>query len=193
VLGLFIEGIVYFVPFLPISVYLIAINIVPEEYAVGKTDGLMCWELLTNKPAAQVLSAVLKAQGLINAGTAMKDLDENILLNVPVIREDDYAFFMLTAMREEYYEAVGDTEKVTFYVNRLQDLKEYFPNKAGFIDKLAQKNKSACQDEIESKDETAPKDEVLGQEETEQNVVAEQEETEQNEVAGPKETEHNQE
>jgi hypothetical protein len=112
----------------------------------------------------------------------MKDLDENILLNVPVIREDDYAFFLLTNMRVEYYEAVGNTEKVTFYINRLQELKEYFPDKADYIDKLVQKNKPECKDGEESKDKTAQKDEV-GQEETEQN----------DEVAGQNETEQNQE
>jgi hypothetical protein len=180
VLGMVFNEIVYFVPFLPVSVYLFVLNAIPSDFALGKNDGLMCWELLKNKPSSQVLCAVLTAQGIINEGTAMKDLDENILLNVPVIREDDYAFFLLTSMRVEYYEAVGDTEKVAFYINRLQELKEYFPDKADYIDKLVQKNKAESKDGEECKEETAQKD-APQQEETKQNVeVAEQKETEQN-------------
>ncbi|MDE7256884.1 MAG: hypothetical protein K2N50_02875 [Clostridia bacterium] len=112
---------------LPYAFYSFVINVVPLEYAAGKTDGLMVWEAVKNTPSAQVMFAVLKVQGKVNGGLLLKEVDESLLLDVPQIQEDDINFIMLTQLRCEYYEAKGNDSEAYKYFLRYKDLIRYLP------------------------------------------------------------------
>ena len=116
---------------LPYAAYAFLINAFPFEYKSGKTDGLVAWELLTNKPTARVLLAILKIQGLQHSGKALGEIDEKLFLDVPQLPEDDVNFIILTRLRYEYYRAVKDEEKADKYYKRYKDLEEYLPEGYG--------------------------------------------------------------
>ena len=118
---------VYLCVALPYAFYEFILNALPVEYSGGKTDGLMVWELITNKPTAQVMLAILKIQGLQHSGTPFNEMDEELFLNVPQLPEDDLNFIILTELRYEYYKALGNDEKAQNYLERFNSLKEYLP------------------------------------------------------------------
>lgn len=113
--------------FLPYAAYAFIVNAAPLEYSGGKTDGLAIVEALSKSDSSKVMFAVLKVQGLINSGVALKDVDENILTDVPQVQEDDINFIILTQLRYEYYLAKGDQEKAQKYLSRFNDIKQYLP------------------------------------------------------------------
>lgn len=116
---------------LPYALYEFIINVVPMEYASGKTDGLSICEVLSKNDSAQVMIAVLKVQGLVNGGMFLREIDESLLLDVPQIQEDDINFIMLTQLRFEYYEAIGNDTEAYKYFLRYQDLIQYLPSEYG--------------------------------------------------------------
>jgi hypothetical protein len=125
IVGLCVGGLELLGAWLPPSLYLLELNALPVMLKAGKTDGLVLHELLSDRPEAKVLLAVMEAQGRVNGGTPLKDLDEELLMNVPVVREDDYGFIMLTELRAKYFEARGEREQALKYNQRFEELKGY--------------------------------------------------------------------
>lgn len=112
---------------LPYAFYSFVINAVQLEYSGGKTDGLVIAEVIAKKPTAQVMLAILRVQGLVNAGTPLSEVDENLLLDVPQLPEDDINFIILTQLRYEYYKAKGDEPAAEKYLSRFNEIKQYLP------------------------------------------------------------------
>lgn len=113
---------------LPYALYTFIVNVVPFEYGSGKTDGLVVWELISNKPTAQVMINILKIQGLQHSGKLLRELDEGLFLDVPQLPEDDVNFIILTQLRYEYYLAVGNDSEAYKYFMRYKDLVGYLPS-----------------------------------------------------------------
>ena len=107
-------------------------NAAPVEYRSGKTDGLVLCELIALSDSARVMLAVLRVQGLLNEGTALKDIDKSLLFGLPQLPEDDINFIVLTQLRYEYFSAVGDEEQAKAYLGRYNELKQYLPE--GYAD-----------------------------------------------------------
>ncbi len=125
---------VFFCIVLPYTFYSFLINVVPFEYKSGKTDGLVAWELITNKPTAQVMLAILKIQGLQHSGKLLRELDEGLFLDVPQLPEDDVNFIILTQLRYEYYLAIGNDSEAYKYFMRYKDLVGYLPAEYDYDD-----------------------------------------------------------
>lgn len=111
----------------PSSLYLLAINALPFEYADGKTDMLAAVEAVREDPSAKVLLRVLEIQGMLSEGKKLEDIDEELLYSVPQLAEDDAAFIMLVSLRADYYRVRGDEENAAKWEQRLSQLKEYLP------------------------------------------------------------------
>lgn len=109
----------------PANAYLFILNVIPAQFSSGKTDGLVINGLIDNDNESKVLLAVLTAQAQIFKGKRIEELEESLLLDLPVIREDDPAFISLTELRYEYFSAEGDEEKAALYKSRLEDLQKY--------------------------------------------------------------------
>ena len=121
-----------FIAVLPYSSYSLILNAAPVEYRSGKTDGLVLCELIALSDSARVMLAVLRVQGLLNEGTALKDIDKSLLFGLPQLPEDDINFIVLTQLRYEYFSAVGDEEQAKAYLGRYNELKQYLPE--GYAD-----------------------------------------------------------
>lgn len=124
----------FFCVVMPYALYAFIINVVPFEYKSGKTDGLVVWELITNKPTAQVMVNILKIQGLQHSGALMRELDEGLFLDVPQLPEDDVNYIILTQLRYEYYLAVGNDPEAYKYFMRYKDLVGYLPAEYDYDD-----------------------------------------------------------
>lgn len=148
---------IFFCVLLPYALYSFIVNVAPVEYSSGKTDGLVLWELFTNKPTAQVLLAILRIQGSVHAGTLMSELDEGMLLDVPQLPEDDINFIILTQLRYEYYLATGNDPEAYKYFCRYRDLIQYLPDGYTGKDKskkdmLRAKRKMKAEEKLEAEE-----------------------------------------
>lgn len=112
--------------FMPSSIWLYIINILPFKYSSGKTDGLILTELVKNDDEAKVLLAVLTVQAQVLKGKPIAEVDKKLLFDQPQIVEDDPAFIAITELRYEYYKAVGEEEKANLYKARFEDLKKEY-------------------------------------------------------------------
>lgn len=110
----------------PSNVYLFVLNLIPVWFNSGKTDGLVCNDLLNNSDAGKVTVAVMTAQAQILAGKPADQIDKKLLFGVPQIREDDPAFISLTELRYEYFKAKGEEAEAQKYKERLEDLKKQY-------------------------------------------------------------------
>lgn len=106
--------------FLPSSGYLFLLNL----YGAS-SDAAVCEKALGNTDEAKVMLAVLTVQAQVLNGKPIEEVDEKLLFDVPVIREDDPSFISLTELRYEYYKAKGEEEQAEQYKKRLEDLKHY--------------------------------------------------------------------
>ncbi len=163
---------IFFCVLLPYALYSFIVNVAPVEYSSGKTDGLVLWELFSNKPTAQVLLAILRIQGSVHAGTLMSELDEGMLLDVPQLPEDDINFIILTQLRYEYYLAKGNDPEAYKYFCRYRDLIQYLPDGYTGKDKskkdmLRAKAKMRAEDELIA--EEMPKETAEGNDENKTN------------------------
>lgn len=113
---------------LPYAFYSLVINVVPLEYGAGKTDGLAVMEAIRNNDSTKVMFAILKIQGMVNGGKLLREVPESMLLDVPQIQEDDINFIMLTQLRCEYYEAIGNDSEAYKYFLRYKDIIRYLPD-----------------------------------------------------------------
>ena len=107
--------------FLPSSVYLFMLN----AWSAEKTDGRILSNLTSMNDEAKVMLAVLTVQAQVLNGKPIEEVDEALLFDLPVIREDDESFIALTQLRYEYCLAKGMVEEVKKYAARIEDLKEY--------------------------------------------------------------------
>lgn len=124
--ALFVGGCpVWLALFMPASVYLYILNSLPVSFENGKNDGLVCWEILNNFDESKVMLAVLTVQAQVLNGKPLEEVDETLLFDLPVIREDDQSFIALTELRYEYFKAKGETEQAEKYKARFEELKEY--------------------------------------------------------------------
>lgn len=112
----------------PASTYLFLVNFAATEYGEGKTDALVCQELLGETDSAKVMLAVLTVQAQVLGGKPIEEVDESLLFKVPQIQEDDINFIALTELRYEYYKAKNQPETAKKYKSRLEDLKQYLPD-----------------------------------------------------------------
>ncbi len=110
----------------PSNVYILILNVVPAWFSSGKTDGLVCNDLLNNTDTAKVLLAVLTVQAQVLNGKPIEEVDESLLFGVPQIQEDDPAFISLTELRYEYFKAKGDEERAEQYKTRFEELKKEY-------------------------------------------------------------------
>lgn len=119
----------FFEFFAPFSLAEGLIALYPAELPAGKTDGAVALGLLKNCPEEEVMLRVLQAQGILNQGNFSK-IPQEVLFDVPVIREDDRSFLALCQLRYQYHIWNGEMESARNELDRLQNLLEYLPEEA---------------------------------------------------------------
>lgn len=112
--------------FMPANIYLYIMNAIPVQFDGGKTDGLISREIYGGEDSAKVMLAVLAVQAQVLNGKPIEEVEESLLFDLPVIREDDQNFIALTELRYEYFKAKGDTEQAEKWHTRFEELKKEY-------------------------------------------------------------------
>lgn len=122
-------ALLFFELFAPLNLLDAFSALYPIELPAGKTDGAVVRGLVKKEPAAVAALNVLTAQGILNNGT-FSDIPEELLFDVPAVREDDTAFISLTQMRFHYLLYIGNDEAAAKELARLDELFCYLPDQA---------------------------------------------------------------
>ena len=114
----------FFALFAPLHLYEGIAAILPADLNTGRTDGELLRQLKLNTPEAQIFCNVCAVQGLLYTET-FDGVDEKLLFDAPVVREDDMAFLSLLHLRWQYLMWKGEIERAGKELFRLEELSEY--------------------------------------------------------------------
>ena len=114
----------FFELFAPLHLYEGIAALLPAQLKTGRTDGELFRQLKENTPEAQVFCNVLAVQGTLFRAT-FDEVDESLLFDTPVVREDDEAFLSLLHLRWQQRMWKGDTARAVEEIDRLAELSEY--------------------------------------------------------------------
>ncbi len=110
---------------LPYAGYLLLLNVLPVEYASGKTDALVYLGIQKGAPVEQCLLAAMEIQGQLSEGKSFGEIDEKLYFDLPTICEDEPLFAVLYDLRYRYSLDKDDREKAKACLNRLAQIEEY--------------------------------------------------------------------
>lgn len=119
-------ALLFFALFAPLNFYEGIAALLPAELPAGRTDGAIFIGLIGRKPFAEVMLAVLSAQGTLARGS-FADLPRSLLFETPVTREDELPFIALTQLRWQYLFLAGDDAGAAEQLRRLEGLIDYLP------------------------------------------------------------------
>lgn len=139
---------------LPYAAYLFFLNLLPAEYASGKTDALVARGIKKGEPAEQNLVAAMEIQGELYVGKTFAEIDEKFYFDVPQLCEDEPLFAVMLDLRYRYYLDKGDFAKAAACINRLAQAQAYLPDVE--IEKIAAELTYlyAVNDDLESAEES---------------------------------------
>ncbi len=120
---------------LPYFGYLFLLNVLPLEYASGKTDVLIAKGIKNSAPAERTMVAAMEIQGQLYEGKSYAEIDESLYFDLPQLCEDEPMFAVILDLRYRYYLEKEDLEKAGDCLNRLAQIQCYIPDKE--IEKLA--------------------------------------------------------
>lgn len=98
--------------------------ILPARLNAGCTDGELFRILKQNASEAKVFVNVLTAQGVLQNET-FDGLNEKLLFDTPVVREDEPAFLSLLHLRWQYFMWKNQTPEALREIERLSELRDY--------------------------------------------------------------------
>ena len=73
----------------PYTAYLFMLNVLPLEYASGKTDVLVYVGIKNHAPAEKNMLAAMEIQGNLYTGKSFSEIDENLYYDLPQLCEDE--------------------------------------------------------------------------------------------------------
>lgn len=154
----------------PYAGYLFILNVLPLEYASGKTDMLVYRGIKKGEAAEKTMLAAMEIQGRLYEGYSFTEIDENYYLDLPQLPEDEPLFAVIMDLKYRYYLEKNDYDKASDSLNRLAQAEPYLSN--GEVQKLigeltymhalggnielAEKSAKLCEEYLK-RDETEPK------------------------------------
>ncbi|MBQ8229389.1 MAG: hypothetical protein IJZ32_01690 [Clostridia bacterium] len=109
----------------PYAAYLFALNLLPLEYASGKTDMLVYIGLKKGYPAEKTMLSAMGIHGRLYEGTSFSEIPEDLYFELPQLPEDEPLFAVVLDLRYRYYLEKGDCEKAADQLNRLVQAQAY--------------------------------------------------------------------
>lgn len=105
--------------------YLFLLNVMPLEYASGKTDALVAHGIKSGADCESVMLSAMQIQGEAYAGKRYGEMDKSLFFNLPVLAEDEPLFAVITQLRYRYFVDVEDFKNASLQINRLAELQPY--------------------------------------------------------------------
>ena len=115
---------------IPYFTYLFLLNVLPVEYASGKTDTLVYRGIKKGGDAEQNMLAAMEIQGQLYEGKSFSEMDESLYLEVPQLCEDEPLFAVMLDLRYRYYLEKAGFDKAADCLNRLAQAQAYLPDDA---------------------------------------------------------------
>ena len=111
----------------PYVAYLFLLNVLPLEYASGKTDMLVYLGIKKGAPAEKNMLAAMEIQGNLYTGKTFAELDESLYYDLPQLAEDEPLYAVMLDLRYRYHLEKGENERAADCLNRLALSQEYLP------------------------------------------------------------------
>lgn len=112
---------------IPYMGYLEVLNLLPFEYASGKTDLLVYLGMKNGADTERVMLSAMEIQGKLYEGNSFCEMDENLFFNLPQLCEDEPLFAVILDLRYRYYLEKADVEHAADCLNRLVNAQAYLP------------------------------------------------------------------
>ena len=119
----------------PYPAYLFFLNVLPFEYASGKTDALVYRGIKKEEDAEKTMLAAMEIQGRLYAGETFAQMDEKLYFELPQLREDEPLYAVILDLRYRYYLEKEDMQGAAECLNRLITAQEYLSDTE--LEKLA--------------------------------------------------------
>ncbi len=121
--------------YVPYMGYLFLLNILPVEYASGKTDALVFRGIKKDFDAEKVMLSAMEIQGELYAGKSFAEIDESLYFDLPQLCEDEPLFAVVLDLRYRYFLEKEDYEQAADCLNRLAQAQAYLTDNE--VEKIA--------------------------------------------------------
>ena len=112
---------------LPYTCYLFLFNVLPLEYAQGKTDVGVYVGIKKGLDAERNMLSAMEIQGQLSEGKSFAEIDEAWYMDVPQLCEDEPMFALMLDLRYRYYLDKQDFVNAEACLNRLVGIIDYMP------------------------------------------------------------------
>lgn len=109
----------------PYAAYLFALNVLPLEYASGKTDMLVYIGIKRGYSAEKTMLSAMEIHGRLYAGESFSEIPERLYFDLPQLPEDEPLFAVMLDLRYRYYLEKEDYENAADQLNRLAQAQAY--------------------------------------------------------------------
>ncbi len=120
---------------IPYTGYLFLLNLLPVEYASGKTDVLVFRGIRKGVDAEKVMLSAMEIQGQLYEGKSFLEIDEDLYFDLPQLCEDEPLFAVILDLRYRYFLEKGALEKAADCLNRLAQAQAYLTDSE--VEKIA--------------------------------------------------------
>ena len=112
---------------LPYTAYLFLLNVVPFEYASGKTDAAVYRGIRKGEDVEKCMLSAMEIQGQLSEGKSFSEIEESYYFDLPQLCEDEPLYAVLLDLRYRYYLEKEEIEKAADCLNRLALNEAYLP------------------------------------------------------------------
>ncbi|MBQ8429795.1 MAG: hypothetical protein IJX30_06860 [Clostridia bacterium] len=112
----------------PYFAYLFLLNVLPLEYASGKTDMLVYRGVKKGADAEKNMLAAMEIQGQLYEGKSFAEIPETYYFDAPQLCEDEPLFAVMLDLKYRYYLEKEDFDHAADCLNRLAMAQVYLPD-----------------------------------------------------------------
>ena len=110
---------------IPYAAYLFLLNVVPLEYASGKTDMLVFIGLKKGYDAEKTMISAMEIHGCLYEGKTFAEIEERKYYELPQLCEDEPLYAVMLDLRYRYHLEKEEYEKAANCLNRLAQAQAY--------------------------------------------------------------------
>lgn len=107
------------------AAYIFLLNVIPTEYASGKTDALVARGISKGEAVEQTMLNVMRIQGELQTGKTYAEIEEEYYFSAPQIAENEPMYVAILDARFSYYLEKEDYEKAFDCLKRIKAAGEY--------------------------------------------------------------------
>ena len=107
------------------AAYLFLLNVLPVEYATGKTDALVVRGIRKGEPVEQTMLNVMRIQGELQAGKSYVEIEKDWYFSAPQISVEEPLYVAILEARYAYFVELEEYEKALDCLKRIKEAGDY--------------------------------------------------------------------